>query len=78
MANSRQINVYIDGVVKATADDEIAARYHGQHYFSEALREGRAAPVVEYKVRTVTRNKVGDDVVTEVPVGATATAGGAD
>lgn len=72
MPKVREINVLLDGVVKATAPDEFAARYEAQHLYSEARRSGLAPPVVTYKVRTVDgdkRDNNGNPKVTETLLG---------
>lgn len=72
MPPTREINVLLNGRVVATAPDEIAARYEGQHHYSEARRSGMAPPDVTYTVRTVDETKrdaLGNPTVTEKPLG---------
>lgn len=53
-----EVNVWVDGVCKHTAPDIIAARYHGQHLYCEAVRAGNALPEITYSKRTVQGNAV--------------------
>jgi hypothetical protein len=58
-----EVNVYVDGVCKHTASDSIAARYMGQHLYSEIVRAGGAPPEITYTTRTVQ-----GEAVEEVPL----------
>jgi hypothetical protein len=66
----REVNVYVNGRVVATCPDEIAARYEGQHWYSEG-RKGGTMPEIGYTARYVMpHNELGVQDVVELPIGS--------
>lgn len=66
----REVNVLVDGVVRATCADEIDARYEGQHWYSEA-RRGGGKVFITYQARYVMPpNSLGIQEVLNLPLGS--------